>query len=83
MGEAAQQEKEAEHLCHRYIAEKVSGVFFARWNTHRKKTLSIDASSPRWIVRGFKLYCSTGAMRHIPCAQSMISLELTIGEQAS
>jgi GntR family transcriptional regulator of arabinose operon len=29
MGEAAQQEKEAEHLCHRYIAEKVSGVFFA------------------------------------------------------
>ncbi len=29
MGEASQQEKEAEHLCHRYIAQKVSGVFFA------------------------------------------------------
>jgi GntR family transcriptional regulator of arabinose operon len=29
MGEAAQQEKEAEHLCHRYVAQKVSGVFFA------------------------------------------------------
>ena len=29
MGEAAQQEKEAEHLCHKYVAQKVSGVFFA------------------------------------------------------
>jgi DNA-binding LacI/PurR family transcriptional regulator len=29
MGEASQQEKEAEQLCHRYIAQKVSGVFFA------------------------------------------------------
>jgi len=29
MGEAAQQEKEAEHLCHQYIKQKVSGVFFA------------------------------------------------------
>ena len=29
MGEAAQQEKEAEHLCHQYVAQKVSGVFFA------------------------------------------------------
>jgi GntR family transcriptional regulator, arabinose operon transcriptional repressor len=29
MGEASQQEKEAEHLCHRYVAQKVSGVFFA------------------------------------------------------
>jgi DNA-binding LacI/PurR family transcriptional regulator len=29
MGEAAQQEKEAEHLCHQYIMQKVSGVFFA------------------------------------------------------
>jgi GntR family transcriptional regulator of arabinose operon len=29
MGEAAQQEKEAEDLCHKYIAQKVSGVFFA------------------------------------------------------
>ena len=29
MGEAVQQEKEAEHLCHRYVAQKVSGVFFA------------------------------------------------------
>ena len=29
MGEAAQQEKEAEHLCHQYITQKVSGVFFA------------------------------------------------------
>jgi GntR family transcriptional regulator, arabinose operon transcriptional repressor len=29
MGEASQQEKEAEQLCHRYVAEKVSGVFFA------------------------------------------------------
>src|SRR5260370_2664656 len=29
MGEASQQEKEAEHLFHRYIAQKVSGVFFA------------------------------------------------------
>jgi DNA-binding LacI/PurR family transcriptional regulator len=28
-GEAAQQEKEAEYLCHRYVAQKVSGVFFA------------------------------------------------------
>jgi GntR family transcriptional regulator of arabinose operon len=29
MGEASQQEKEAEHLCHKYVAQKVSGVFFA------------------------------------------------------
>jgi GntR family transcriptional regulator, arabinose operon transcriptional repressor len=29
MGEAAQQEKEAEHLCHKYVTQKVSGVFFA------------------------------------------------------
>jgi GntR family transcriptional regulator of arabinose operon len=29
MGEAAQKEKEAEHLCHKYISQKVSGVFFA------------------------------------------------------
>src|SRR5271170_6502285 len=29
MGEAAQQEKEAEHLCHSYVAQRVSGVFFA------------------------------------------------------
>jgi GntR family transcriptional regulator, arabinose operon transcriptional repressor len=29
MEESAEQEKEAEHLCHRYIAQKVSGVFFA------------------------------------------------------
>jgi GntR family transcriptional regulator, arabinose operon transcriptional repressor len=29
MGEAAQQEKEAEELCHQYVAQKVSGVFFA------------------------------------------------------
>jgi DNA-binding LacI/PurR family transcriptional regulator len=29
MGEAAQQEKEAEYLCHKYVAQKVSGVFFA------------------------------------------------------
>jgi GntR family transcriptional regulator of arabinose operon len=29
MGDAGQQEKEAEHLCHRYVAQKVSGVFFA------------------------------------------------------
>jgi GntR family transcriptional regulator, arabinose operon transcriptional repressor len=29
MDESSQQEKEAEHLCHKYIAQKVSGVFFA------------------------------------------------------
>jgi GntR family transcriptional regulator of arabinose operon len=29
MGEASQQEKEAEHLCHKFVAQKVSGVFFA------------------------------------------------------
>src|SRR5260370_6976043 len=29
MGEACQEEKEAEQLCHRYVAQKVSGVFFA------------------------------------------------------
>lgn len=29
MREAAQQEKEAEHLCHQYVTQKVSGVFFA------------------------------------------------------
>jgi DNA-binding LacI/PurR family transcriptional regulator len=29
MGDATQKEKEAEHLCHKYIAQKVSGVFFA------------------------------------------------------
>ena len=29
MGEAAQQEKEAEHLCNQYVGQKVSGVFFA------------------------------------------------------
>jgi GntR family transcriptional regulator of arabinose operon len=29
MGEAAQQEKEAEHLCNQYVRQKVSGVFFA------------------------------------------------------
>jgi GntR family transcriptional regulator, arabinose operon transcriptional repressor len=29
IGGRAQQEKEAESLCHRYIAQKVSGVFFA------------------------------------------------------
>jgi DNA-binding LacI/PurR family transcriptional regulator len=28
-GDAAQQEKEAEHLCQKYVAQKVSGVFFA------------------------------------------------------
>jgi hypothetical protein len=28
-GEASQQEKKTEHLCHRYVAQKVSGVFFA------------------------------------------------------
>jgi DNA-binding LacI/PurR family transcriptional regulator len=29
MGQAEQQEREAEELCHHYIAQKVSGVFFA------------------------------------------------------
>jgi len=29
MGEAAQQEQEAEQLCHQYIKQKVSGLFFA------------------------------------------------------
>ncbi|MBV8114630.1 MAG: GntR family transcriptional regulator [Silvibacterium sp.] len=29
MGESKKQEEEAEHLCHHYIAQKVSGVFFA------------------------------------------------------
>jgi GntR family transcriptional regulator, arabinose operon transcriptional repressor len=29
MGQAKQQEKEAEQLCHHYITQKVSGVFFA------------------------------------------------------
>lgn len=29
MGEASQQEKQAEHLCHQYISQKVSAVFFA------------------------------------------------------
>ena len=29
MGESKQQEEEAEHLCHQYMAQKVSGVFFA------------------------------------------------------
>jgi GntR family transcriptional regulator of arabinose operon len=29
MGTAAEQEREAEQLCHRYIAQKVSGVFFS------------------------------------------------------
>jgi GntR family transcriptional regulator of arabinose operon len=29
MGEFSQQQKEAEQLCHKYIAQKVSGVFFA------------------------------------------------------
>ncbi|MBV8629701.1 MAG: GntR family transcriptional regulator [Silvibacterium sp.] len=29
MGKSKQQEQEAEHLCHHYIAQKVSGVFFA------------------------------------------------------
>jgi DNA-binding LacI/PurR family transcriptional regulator len=29
MGEAAQQEKEAEHLCSQYVRQRVSGVFFA------------------------------------------------------
>jgi len=29
MGESKQQEEEAENLCHQYIAQKVSGVFFA------------------------------------------------------
>jgi len=29
MGEASQQEKEAEQLCQQYIAQKVSGIFFA------------------------------------------------------
>ncbi len=29
MGQSEQQEEEAEHLCHHYIAQKVSGVFFA------------------------------------------------------
>lgn len=29
MGEASQQEKEAEQLCHKYISQKVSGIFFA------------------------------------------------------
>jgi len=29
MGESKHQEEEAEHLCHQYIAQKVSGVFFA------------------------------------------------------
>lgn len=29
LGEPSQQEKQAEHLCHQYIAQKVSAVFFA------------------------------------------------------
>ena len=29
MGEPSQQEKQAEHLCHQYISQKVSAVFFA------------------------------------------------------
>jgi GntR family transcriptional regulator of arabinose operon len=29
MGEASQQEEEAEQLCHQYISQKVSGIFFA------------------------------------------------------
>jgi GntR family transcriptional regulator of arabinose operon len=29
MGEASQQEQEAEQLCHQYISQKVSGIFFA------------------------------------------------------
>lgn len=29
MGSDSEQEKEAEHLCHQYIAQKVAGVFFA------------------------------------------------------
>jgi GntR family transcriptional regulator, arabinose operon transcriptional repressor len=37
MGEASQQEKEAEQLCHRYVAQKVSGVFFAPLEYTREK----------------------------------------------
>ncbi len=29
MGESTQQEKEAEHLCQKYVSQRVSGVFFA------------------------------------------------------
>ena len=41
MGEAAQQEKEAEHLCHQYLTQKVSGVFFAPLEfTHEKDVVN-------------------------------------------
>ncbi len=37
MGEEAEQEQEAEHLCRKYIAQKVSGVFFAPLEFTRDK----------------------------------------------
>lgn len=37
MGEEAEQEQEAEHLCQKYVAQKVSGVFFAPLEFTRDK----------------------------------------------
>lgn len=37
MGEEAEQEQEAEHLCQKYVAQKVSGVFFAPLEFTREK----------------------------------------------
>jgi len=45
MGEAAQQEKEAEHLCDQYVRQKVSGVFFAPLEF----TLAKDAVNSRIV----------------------------------
>lgn len=50
MGEAAQQEKETEHLCHQYVKQRVSGVFFAPLESTPAK----DAVNNR-IVSAFDL----------------------------
>lgn len=39
MGEETEQEQEAEHLCQKYIAQKVSGVFFAPLEFTRDKDM--------------------------------------------
>ena len=56
MGEASQQEKEAEQLCHKYVAQKVSGVFFAPLEYTPEK----DAVNKRIVS-------ALGSCRHSSC----------------
>jgi hypothetical protein len=64
MGEASQQEKEAEHLCHRYVAQKVSGVFFAPLEYTPEK----DAANKRIVYALNRAGISSRPARQVLCA---------------